>query len=82
MDPSAQIFVWGTGIFGQFGMGPSYLDEVSEPTKNTWVEEKMAQGVFGSGPGSGIVDVAAGGLHSLFIDENGIVQYVPSAMMF
>ncbi|KAH9177792.1 regulator of chromosome condensation 1/beta-lactamase-inhibitor protein II [Lactarius sanguifluus] len=73
MSPPAQIFVWGTGNFGQFGMGPSYLDEVSKPTRNTWVEEKMAQGVFGSGPGSGIVGVAAGGLHSLLIDENGTV---------
>ena len=73
MVPPAQIFVWGTGNFGQFGMGPSYLDELSKPTRNTWVEEKIAQGVFGSGPGSGIVGVAAGGLHSLFIDENGTV---------
>ncbi|KAH9988058.1 regulator of chromosome condensation 1/beta-lactamase-inhibitor protein II [Russula vinacea] len=73
MVPPAQIFVWGTGNFGQFGMGPSYLDELSKPTRNTWVEEKMSQGVFGSGPGSGIVGVAAGGLHSLFIDENGTV---------
>lgn len=74
MVPPAQIFVWGTGNFGQFGMGPSYLDELSKPTRNTWVEEKIAQGVFGSGPGSGIVGVAAGGLHSLFIDENGTVR--------
>jgi len=73
MVPPAQIFVWGTGNFGQFGMGPSFLDELSKPTRNTWVEEKMTQGVFGSGPGSGIVGVAAGGLHSLFIDENGTV---------
>ena len=73
MVPPAQIFVWGTGNFGQFGMGPSHLDELPKPTRNTWVEEKMAQGVFGSGPGSGIVRVAAGGLHSLFIDENGTV---------
>jgi len=73
MTPPAQIFVWGTGNFGQFGMGPSHLDELSKPTRNTWVEEKMAQGIFGSGPGSGIVGVAAGGLHSLFIDENGTV---------
>jgi regulator of chromosome condensation len=73
MNPPAQIFVWGTGNFGQFGMGPSYLDELSKPTRNTWVEEKITQGVFGSGPGSGIVGVVAGGLHSLFIDENGIV---------
>jgi len=73
MVPPAQIFVWGTGNFGQFGMGPSFLDELSKPTRNTWVEEKIAQGVFGSGPGSGIVGVVAGGLHSLFIDENGTV---------
>jgi len=73
MVPPAQIFVWGTGNFGQFGMGPSFLDELSKPTRNTWVEEKITQGVFGSGPGSGIVGVVAGGLHSLFIDENGTV---------
>ncbi|KAI0280172.1 regulator of chromosome condensation 1/beta-lactamase-inhibitor protein II [Russula aff. rugulosa BPL654] len=73
MVPPAQIFVWGTGNFGQFGLGPSFLDELSKPTRNTWVEEKIAQGVFGSGPGSGIVGVVAGGLHSLFIDENGTV---------
>jgi regulator of chromosome condensation len=73
MVPPAQIFLWGTGNFGQFGMGPSFLDELSKPTRNTWVEEKITQGVFGAGPGSGIVGVAAGGLHSLFIDENGTV---------
>jgi regulator of chromosome condensation len=73
MVPPAQIFVWGTGNFGQFGMGPSFLDELSKPTRNTWVEEKITQGAFGSGPGSGIVGVVAGGLHSLFIDENGTV---------
>jgi regulator of chromosome condensation len=73
MDPPAQIFVWGTGNFGQFGMGPSFLDELSKPTRNTWVEERITQGVFGPGPGSGIVGVVAGGLHSLFIDENGTV---------
>jgi len=73
MVPPAQIFVWGTGNFGQFGMGTNYLDELSKPTRNTWVEEKIAQGAFGPGPGSGIVGVAAGGLHSLFIDENGTV---------
>ena len=74
MVPPAQIFIWGTGNFGQFGMGPSHLDELSKPTRNTWVEEKIAQGVFGSGPGSGIVGVAAGGLHSLLIDEIGTVR--------
>jgi regulator of chromosome condensation len=73
MSPPAQIFVWGTGNFGQFGMGPAYLDELSKPTRNTWIEEKISQGVFGPGPGSGIIAVAAGGLHSLFIDENGTV---------
>ncbi|KAI0301584.1 regulator of chromosome condensation 1/beta-lactamase-inhibitor protein II [Multifurca ochricompacta] len=63
MDPPAQIFVWGTGNFGQFGMGPSYLDELSKPTRNTWVEEKIAHGVFGTGPGSGIVRVWSCGVN-------------------
>jgi regulator of chromosome condensation len=73
MDPPALIFVWGTGNFGQFGMGPSFLDELPKPTRNTWVEEKIGQGVFGPRPNSGIVGVAAGGLHTLFIDESGTV---------
>ncbi|KAI0319238.1 regulator of chromosome condensation 1/beta-lactamase-inhibitor protein II [Amylostereum chailletii] len=73
LEPAGQIFVWGTGNFGQFGMGPNLLDEFPKPKKNMWVEEKMGEGLFGPTPGSGIINVAAGGLHSLFIDENGTI---------
>ena len=68
------MFVWGTGNFGQFGMGPGMLGEVSKPRRNKWVGQKMEQGAFGATPGSGIVSVAAGGLHTLFADENGVVR--------
>ncbi|KAI0061151.1 RCC1/BLIP-II [Artomyces pyxidatus] len=54
-------------------MGPSFLDEFPKPRKNTWVEEKMTEGALGAGPGAGVIAVAAGGMHSLFIDENGTI---------
>lgn len=72
--PSNQIFVWGAGNFGQFGMGPEYLDEFDKPKKNPWFEKKIEEGIFG-GEGAGIESIAAGGLHSLFVDEKGTVSY-------
>ncbi|KAI0042291.1 RCC1/BLIP-II [Auriscalpium vulgare] len=71
LRPAGQIFVWGTGNFGQFGMGPNLLDEFATPRRNTWVEDKIAEGVFGTESGAGVVAVAAGGMHSMFVDENG-----------
>ncbi|PAV20470.1 RCC1 BLIP-II [Pyrrhoderma noxium] len=70
--PSNQIFVWGAGNFGQFGMGPEYLDEFDKPKKNPWFEKKIEEGIFG-GEGAGIESIAAGGLHSLFVDEKGTI---------
>lgn len=70
--PPNQLFVWGTGNFGQFGMGPDFLDEFSFPKRNPWVDEKIKEGVFGS-KGAGLEAIAAGGLHTLFIDEKGTV---------
>lgn len=70
--PANQIFVWGAGNFGQFGMGPEHLDEFDKPKKNPWFEKKMEEGLFG-GEGAGIESVAAGGLHSLFVDEKGTI---------
>lgn len=74
--PVNQLFVWGAGNFGQFGMGPDVLDEFSFPKRNTWVDEKIREGVFGS-KGAGLEAVAAGGLHTLFIDEKGTVCHSP-----
>jgi regulator of chromosome condensation len=70
--PANQLFVWGAGNFGQFGMGPTFLDEFNFPKRNAWVDAKMKEGVFGS-EGAGLEAVAAGGLHTLFIDEKGTV---------
>ncbi|KAK2466076.1 hypothetical protein APHAL10511_001718 [Amanita phalloides] len=70
--PPLQLFVWGAGNFGQFGMGPDALDEKDKMTKNTWVEENIQAGTFGE-PDAGLETIAAGGLHTLFIDEKGTV---------
>ena len=67
MDPPAQIFVWGTGNFGQFKHGSKFPRRVAPSLRETHgSKQKIAQGVFGPGPGSGIVGVVAGGLHSSF----------------
>lgn len=70
--PGLLPFVWGTGNFGQFGMGPDVLAEISKPRRHVWIEKKIEEGIFGE-PGAGIESVAAGGLHTVFIDEKGTV---------
>jgi regulator of chromosome condensation len=70
--PGLQLFVWGAGNFGQFGMGPDILSEITKPRKNAWVEEKIQEGAFGK-DSAGFETIAAGGLHSIFVDENGTV---------
>lgn len=72
LRPGLLPFVWGAGNFGQFGLGPEYTAEISKPKKHNWMEKKMDEGVFGE-PGAGIESVAAGGLHTVFIDEKGTV---------
>ncbi|GMK55925.1 hypothetical protein CspeluHIS016_0209810 [Cutaneotrichosporon spelunceum] len=76
--PSGQklsVFVWGTGDNGQFGTGPDDLDEKPRPQLNEWFEEQREDGNLGSGPGNGGIDaIAAGGMHSLGIDELGQVR--------
>lgn len=54
-------------------MGDDELGELSKPKKNKWVEEGMEDGKFGSN-GAGLESIAAGGLHTLFIDETGTVS--------
>lgn len=73
--PAPVLFVWGAGNFGQFGMGEDQLGELEKPTRNKLVEEKMDDGEFG-GQGAGLEAVAAGGMYSLFIDEQGTVSQV------
>lgn len=71
--PGLQLFIWGAGNFGQFGMGPDFLDEVTKPKRNTWMEQQMQKGKFGE-PGSGFESAVAGGTHSVFVDEKGTVR--------
>ncbi|KAH7890593.1 hypothetical protein F5I97DRAFT_1826689 [Phlebopus sp. FC_14] len=47
-------------------------DGSGSPRRNPWVETKIGEGVFGSG-GAGLEAIAAGGMHTLFIDEKGTV---------
>ncbi|KAH9948366.1 RCC1/BLIP-II [Amylocystis lapponica] len=72
LRPAPQLFVWGAGNFGQFGMGADFLGDFEKPRKNAWIEEKMQEGVFG-GDKAGLEAIAAGGLHTLFTDEQGTI---------
>ena len=54
-------------------MGPGVLGEVSKPKRNTWIEERIKDGIFGEDNG-GIESVACGGLHTIFLDERGTVS--------
>jgi len=71
--PGLLLFAWGAGNFGQFGMGEDQLGELHKPTRNKWMEQGMAEGRFGPTEGAGFESVVAGGLYSLFVDENGKV---------
>lgn len=81
--PSNQLFFWGAGNFGQFGAGLDCLKEHAAPKKNALIDGMISRGEFGS-DGAGLEAVAAGGLHSLFIDEQGTVCCcgLPSNPMF
>ena len=73
--PAPQLFVWGAGNFGQFGMGEDALGEYEKPQRNKLVEQKMEEGVFG-GEGAGLETAAAGGMYTLFVDEKGTVSRI------
>ena len=68
----SQLFVWGAGNAGQFGMGVKHTGEFSRPKKNVVVEKMMRDGKFGE---HGILALAAGGMSSLLIDGNGTVRF-------
>ncbi|KZV75873.1 RCC1/BLIP-II protein [Peniophora sp. CONT] len=67
--PCNQIFVWGCGDFGQFGLGPEHMGENEKPRRQAWVEKKIEEDVVKGG----VVAIASGGMHSLFTDEQGTV---------
>lgn len=71
--PGLTLWAWGAGNFGQFGMGPDVLGELDKPRKNPWVEQKIQSGEFGE-EGAGLETIAAGGMHTIFVDEKGTVS--------
>jgi regulator of chromosome condensation len=73
--PCLQLFVWGAGNFGQFGLGPDVAGEIKKPKKSTWVEENIQDQTFGENSG-GLESIAAGGMHTVFIDEKGTVGII------
>lgn len=73
--PAPLLFVWGTGNAGQFGMGEDNLGELTKPQRNKLVEEMIQEGKFGE-KGAGFQAVAAGGMSSLLVDEQGTVSSV------
>ncbi len=75
LRPAPQLFAWGAGNFGQFGMGENSLGELEKPQRNKLVEQKMQEGVYGE-EGAGLEAVAAGGMYSLFVDEKGTVRFL------
>jgi regulator of chromosome condensation len=69
--PCLQLFVWGAGNFGQFGLGPDpeKTGEIKKPKKITWVDGESERD-------SELESIAAGGTHTVFIDEKGVVGII------
>ncbi|KDN44271.1 RCC1/BLIP-II [Tilletiaria anomala UBC 951] len=65
-----QLFVWGNGDMGQFGLGTETLDEIKRPRLHSWVEEKNKAGQLGE---YGFEMVAAGGMHTIAVDSKGYI---------
>lgn len=70
-----QLFVWGNGDMGQFGLGTEALDEIKRPRLHSWIEEKNRAGKLGE---HGLEMVAAGGMHTIAIDSRGYVSDIGS----
>lgn len=49
-----------------------YNQEINKPRKNAFVTHEIEEGTFG-GDEAGLESIAAGGLHTLFVDEKGTV---------
>ena len=71
--PARLCFVFGTGDFGQFGLGTETLGEISRPRLHAWFEAAAKADILGS-KGAGVEKICAGGMHTLAIDEAGKVK--------
>ncbi|OSD08385.1 RCC1/BLIP-II protein [Trametes coccinea BRFM310] len=68
--PPLNLFTWGSGEMSQLVM--DYNQEISKPRKNAFVAEKIEEDAFGD-DNAGLESVAAGGLHTLLLDEKGTI---------
>ena len=57
-------------------LGMDYNQEINKPRKNAFVTNHIEEGTFG-GDEAGLESIAAGGLHTLFVDEKGTVRSHP-----
>ncbi|QRV82740.1 RCC1/BLIP-II protein [Ceratobasidium sp. AG-Ba] len=57
--PAAQVFVFGNGDMGQFGLGTDTLGDISRPRLHSWFKDAIEAGVLGRG------------MHTLAVDELG-----------
>lgn len=71
--PARQLFVFGTGEFGQFGLGTDALASIKRPRLHAWCDEAVQDGILGDEAGAGIESLAVGGMHNLMVDEVGRV---------
>ncbi|TIB42685.1 hypothetical protein E3P86_00272 [Wallemia ichthyophaga] len=62
------LLVFGTGDFGQFGLGVDTLGEIKRPRIHQWTEDAIDDNNLGP---QGVEQIAAGGMHNLMIDSDG-----------
>lgn len=65
------LLTFGTGEFGQFGLGPDVLASIKRPRIHAAFNKLAEEGKLG--PNGGISDVDCGGLHTLAVDTEGKV---------
>ncbi|KZV91503.1 RCC1/BLIP-II protein [Exidia glandulosa HHB12029] len=69
--PSRRLFVFGGSEMGVLGLGV-LPNNITRPRLHAWFEDAVAKGILG-GDGAGVETAAAGGMHTLVIDEAGKV---------
>ena len=69
---STNLWLWGDADFNRLGKCPFELG-LYKPTKNSWLRNE--NGVLLGGEGVKLVAVAAGGIRSAVLDEDGTVSF-------
>jgi hypothetical protein len=72
LGPSTNLWLWGDADLNRLGKCPFELG-LYKPTKNSWL--KNENGVLLGGEGVKLVAVAAGGIRSAVLDEDGTVSF-------